>query len=101
MAYTVIYEDIIFIEGDNEKAEKRGRIKANLTGIGAQLKTLNDVKKNMALQAKIRQCNCILDFKYGQKSSWFSIDDVKFYGSGIVAKLDDEEYKRLVEKLNK
>lgn len=95
MAYTTIYKDIIFIEGDNDKAKKICKIKANLSGFGAQLKNLNNVKDNLCFQAKLHKCNCILDFKYGQKSSIFSMDDVKFYGSGVCAILDENEYERI------
>ena len=45
--------------------------------------------------------NCILDFKYGQKSSIFSIDDVKFYGSGVCAVLPQEEYEKIIESKKK
>lgn len=97
MAYTTIYKDYIFIEGNNFKAERKSKIKASLSGFGAQLKNLDDVKDNLIAQARVYNCNCILDFKYGQKSSIFSIDDVKFYGSGVCAILPQDEYKRIIE----
>lgn len=102
MAYTTVYKDCIFVEGDNPKAERKSKIKSNLAGIGAQLKNLDNVKESLASQAKFQNCNCILDFKYGQKSSIFSIDDVKFYGSGVCAVLPQEEYERILKsKSNK
>lgn len=101
MAYTSIYKDIVFIEGDNPKAINRHKIKTNLTGIGAQFKNLNNVKDQLVMQAKFKKCNCVLDFKYGQKTSWLSIDDVKFYGIGTCAELPLEEYKLLIEKCSK
>ena len=101
MAYTTVYKDFIFIEGDNPKAERKIKIKANLTGIGAQLKNINNVKDNLIFQAKLHKCNCILDFKYGQKTAWFAFDDVKFYGSGVCAVLPEDEYQRILESKKK
>ena len=101
MAYTTVYKDYIFIEGDNPKAQRKLKVKANLTGFGAQLKNLNNVKDNLISHARLHNCNCILDFKYGQKSSIFSIDDVKFYGSGVCAVLPQEEYEKIIESKKK
>lgn len=101
MAYTTVYKDYVFIEGDNPNAQRKLKVKANLTGFGAQLKNLNNVKDNLIAQARLHKCNCILDFKYGQKSSIFSIDDVKFYGSGVCAVLPQEEYKKIIESKKK
>lgn len=98
MAYTTVYKDIIFIEGDHPNAIRKSKLKTNLSGFGAQLKNLNNVKDNMCFQAKLHKCNCILDFKYGQKSSIFSIDDVKFYGSGVCAILPENIYEKIIEK---
>lgn len=101
MAYTTVYKDFIFVEGDNPKAERKVNIKTNLSGFGAQLKNLNNVKDNLISQAQLHNCNCIVDFKYGQKTSLFSIDDVKFYGSGVCAVLPQEEYERILQKKSK
>jgi hypothetical protein len=98
MAYTSIYKDIIFVEGDNAKAERKQPIKTDLMGIGAQFKNLNHVKEALYNQATTFNCNCILDFKYGQKSSWLSIDDVKYYGSGVCSVLPKDEYDRIIEQ---
>ena len=97
MAYTTVYKDFVFVEGDNPKAQRKIEIKANLIGFGAQLKNLNDVKDALISQAELHKCNCILDFKYGQKASLLSIDDVKFYGSGVCAVLPKAEYDKIVE----
>lgn len=101
MAYTTVYKDFVFVEGDNPKAARKAKIKADLGGIGAQLKSLNDVKDSLITSAKLHGCNCILDFKYGQKTSLFAIDDVKFYGSGVCAKLPEDEYKRILKEKSK
>ena len=71
MAYTTLYNDIVFIEGNNEDANIVGNINSDLSfKIGAQLKNLNDVKQDMSIKAKALGANCILDFTYGQKSRW-------------------------------
>lgn len=101
MAFTTVYKDFIFIEGDNSNAQRKATIKTNLSGFGAQLKNLNNVKDNLILQAKMHKCNCILDFKYGQKTSLFSFDDVKFYGSGVCAVLPQKEYEKIVKEKSK
>lgn len=101
MAYTTVYKDFVFVEGDNSKAVRKTKIKANLSGFGAQLKNLNNVKDSLIFTAKLHECNCILDFKYGQKTSFFSIDDVKFYGSGICAVLPKNEYNKIIKEKKK
>ncbi len=98
MAYTSVYKGFIFIEGNNPKAERKLKIKADLSGIGAQMKTLNNVKDSLIFSAKMHGCNCILDFKYGQKTAWFSFDDVKYYGSGVCAVLPKDEYDRIIKE---
>lgn len=43
--------------------------------------------------------NCVLDFKYGQKSRWLAIDDVAFYGNGKAGILPASVYEELVKKV--
>jgi hypothetical protein len=54
-----------------------------------QLKSLNDVKKKMAKEIRKSGGNALVNFKYGQKSSfWSSIgswDDMSWQGSGDIA----------------
>ena len=64
---------------------------------GAQLKNLNDVKSDMALKAIQANCNCISNFKYGQKSRWLAIDDVAFFGDGVMGNVSSDEYDRILE----
>lgn len=91
MAYTTFYNDIYFIEGDHPQANKVRKIKSDLSfKIGAQLKNINDVKADLAQQAKALGCNAIIQFKYGQKSRFLAIDDVAFYGEGIGAILSQD-----------
>ena len=100
MAYTTLYDDIVFIEGSNQDATILGDVKCDLSfKIGAQLKNLNDVKRDMASKAKVLGGNCILNFTYGQKSRWLAIDDVAFYGNGKVAILPENIYQELLNKV--
>jgi hypothetical protein len=59
-----------------------------------QLKSLTDVKLAMAKQVVQLGGNCLVNFKYGQKVGGFwsqllSLDDVMWYGSGVVGTLDE------------
>jgi hypothetical protein len=100
MAYTTLYNDIIFIEGNNNNATIVGNVSSDLSfKFGAQLKNLNDVKSDMAAKAKSLGANCILSFTYGQKSRWLAIDDVAFYGNGKAAILPPDTYNELRSKI--
>lgn len=92
MAYVTIFDGIIFIEGDHPRAEKKSRVNVEIGGIGAQLKSLDNLKKHIASNAKLRNCNCIVQFTYGQKSRFFAFDDVAYYGNGYYAVLSPEDY---------
>lgn len=99
MTFITLYEDIIFIEGDYPCAELFGKIKVDLGNkFGAQLKSLRDVKKGLANQAKFKKCNAVINFTYGQKSRWLAIDDVSFWGKGEAAKLPQDIYEKLKEE---
>lgn len=100
MGYTTIYNNIIFIEGDEPAAKKTAFIKCDLSfKIGAQLKSLNDVKANLALKAAKLNCNAITNFEYGQKSRWLAIDDVGFWGNGFASVLPEQTVTDLLQKI--
>lgn len=102
MAYTTLYNGVVFIEGNNDNAKIIGSVSSDLSfKIGAQLKNLNDVKSDMANKAKVLGANCIVNFTYGQKSRWLAIDDVAFYGNGKAAILLENIYEELVNKVKK
>lgn len=95
MAFTTIFDEIVFIEGNFPGATRGEAIKADFTrGIGGQLKSLNDIKRNLAKKAKNSGFNAIIDFKYGQKSRFFSFDNVGFWGEGTLANIPQSEYDR-------
>jgi hypothetical protein len=101
MAYTTVYKGIIFIEGDHPSATRGFCIECDLSfKIGAQLKSLRDVKDKLVEQVKNYGYNTLLDFTYGQKSRWLAIDDVAFWGKGCLANIPPEEYTKMVEALS-
>lgn len=90
------FDGITFVEGLPADYEHVLPISIELGGIiqQAQLKSLADVKRAMAAQARAAGGNAIVDFKYGQKSvSWlrslWQMDDVNWYGTGIIAVIPD------------
>lgn len=99
MAYKSVYEGIIFIEGKEPDVQIKGNVTYKYGSFGSQLKSLNDVKKSLASQAKFKSCNCIVEFEYGQKSSWFSIDDMKWYGSGKCGIMPKEKYDEILNNI--
>ncbi|MCL2331645.1 MAG: hypothetical protein FWC61_03825 [Proteobacteria bacterium] len=69
------------------------RVACDLHGINAQLKTLRDVKLELARQAKALGCVAVIDFKYGQRDHawwqfWGSLfnDNMSWYGEGMACK---------------
>ncbi len=99
MAYANKYRGIVFVEGRIPNAKILStRVDVDLSfKIGAQLKNLYDVKDRMVECAKKHGANAVLDFEYGQKSRLFAIDDIAFWGKGILAILPKEEYDKINE----
>jgi len=96
MAYTVIYDDIVFVEGDLPNSIRGSSVECDLSfKFGAQLKSLRDVKNDLVKKAKASGYNAILDFTYGQKSRWLAIDDVAFWGKGCMANIPQEIYNEI------
>lgn len=109
MAYTFIYKDIIFIEGNDTSAKILGSIEYKKTfTFNSQSKTIDCVKDQLVEKTIELGGNAILNFTYGQKSSgWFKAslfaldDDIKWYGNGVAAILPEERKKEIFEKFNK
>ena len=99
MAYVTAFKGILFIEGEHPRAEKIQYAEINLSGIGAQLKNLNDLKEAMANVAVQHGCNCIVNFAYGQKAKLMAIDDVSYVGSGYYARLSPQDYGCIISQL--
>ena len=94
MAFTCIHGGIVISEGKLEKSRMIGCVEVDLSfRIGAQLKSLSDVKTELVRQALSLGANAIEDFTYGQKHRWFAIDDVAFWGKGMAVVVSDEFVK--------
>lgn len=99
MAYTSFYKGIAFVEGDIPNARVIGEnVSAKLGGFGSHLKTLNDVKDVLANQCISFGANAVINFKYGQKTKLWAIDDMIFYGTGDLADLDEQTLQELRQK---
>lgn len=99
MAFVTAFQGVVFIEGDHPRAQKRYNAETRVSGFGAQLKNLNDLKRVMADNARNCGCNCVVNFTYGQKSALIAIDDVAYVGNGFYAVLSDEDYYSIVSQL--
>lgn len=103
MYYSVL-DGILFIEGPHPQARPIRDISVKIHGFAgqAQLKTLDHVKKQMLPKIAKLGGNCLIDFKYGQKSTFWtalvSLDDVSWYSSGTVAWLPPEVTQALIMK---
>lgn len=88
---------IYFVEGSIPGAQHIGPISTELNDFFGenQLKSLDDLKDRMAIFIKSSGGNAVLNFKYGQRStfwkSFFGMDDVFWYGSGDIAKINGED----------
>lgn len=95
--YPTIYNNIIFIEAPVAEGKAVSAVSVDLSfRFGAQLKCLNDVKIELAKQAIGLGCNCVSEFKYGQKSRWLAIDDVAHFGNGMAIRLSPDSYEEIV-----
>ena len=95
--YPTVFNGVIFIECPVSEGTALTAIGADLSfKIGAQLKNLNDVKKDLAAKVLAAGGNCISEFKYGQKSRFLAIDDVAYFGNGIAVALPIEAYQNII-----
>lgn len=94
--YPTIFDQIIFIECGMPQMQPVSPVAVDLSfKIGAQLKTLNDVKRGLAQHAQQLGCNCVAEFQYGQKSRWLAIDDVAYFGKGMAGRLSQADYAQI------
>lgn len=99
--YVSEFDGVLFVEGSVPGTKVIDHLNVKLNGAfsQAQLKTLDDVKR--ALVKKLRELggNAILNFKYGQRSSFWvtlvGIDDVGWYGSGEAVLLSKDALENL------
>lgn len=98
MALVTVHQGVIFIEGDHPRAFKKSSAETRVGGFGAQLRTLDDLKTQMAAAARYNGCNCVVNFTYGQQTKLIAIDDVAFVGNGWNAILSPEDYNSIVSQ---
>lgn len=97
-------DGVVFIEEHPPGSHIVCRAECRIHGLfsQAQLKNLNDVKRKLAREVKNKGGNCLINFKYGQKSSFWttliSVDNVNWYGEGDIAKIHDAELEKLRQK---
>nr|MBO4518051.1 hypothetical protein [Clostridia bacterium] len=92
MFYPLKYKDIIIAEGNPDKEYTvLGEVDCTLGGFYSQMKSLNDVKETLYQQAKLLNANAIINFTYGQKKKFFSLEGVVFYGKGVAVKFRNIE----------
>ena len=97
MMYWSNHNGVYFVEGMPAEAKRSGPISTELNDFFSQnhLKSLDDLKDRMAQQAKASNCNAVVEFKYGQRSSFmksiFGMDNVLWFGSGTLAVIDPEK----------
>lgn len=99
MAYTTVYQGIVFVEGTHNSAQLGKNIETDLSFcINEQLKSLRNVKNNLCEQAKHYGYNAIVNFTYGQRFSYWSFDSVVFWGKGTLANIPVDEYSEICSR---
>ena len=90
MIYCSEYGGILFVEGPVAEATilRSISVKVNVLSQG---RSIISVKESLAAEALRARANCVLNFEYGQKASWFlSGDKVAWYGRGDAATISSE-----------
>ena len=91
------FEGVFFVEGTFPNAKVICCVDHKIHGLfsQAQLKNLSDVKRKLSRMVKERGGNALLNFKYGQKSSFWTtlvgVDNVNWYGEGDVAVISTDD----------
>lgn len=87
------FEGITYVEGMPSEVQIIQPVSVELNHMFQQnqLKSLDDVKREMNKLAREAGGNCIVEFKYGQKSSFwksmFGMDDILWFGSGFIGRI--------------
>ena len=109
MAFTSMFENILFVEGSCEFLNFKGNVEYKKDSFfNQQFRNLDDVKHQLAEKAKQLGANAIINFRYGQKTVSFfksillgTDDNVNWYASGEAVVLTQEKFYELVEKCEK
>ena len=96
--YVRTFQDVLFIEGsvDGVKVVEHISVTVSLFSGG---KSVRGVKEELANHAKLVKCDAVMNFKYGQRHSWFSGDRVSWYGSGDLIQLPELKRTELMKGL--
>jgi hypothetical protein len=92
--YWAEYKGVYFVEGDVAGSRALAPIDTKHDGAWSQsqLKSLDTLKDAMATRVKQAGCNAVINFRYGQKNTFWrsllSIDDVWWHASGTIAQID-------------
>lgn len=98
--YFAEFKGVYFIEGAPREAVVLESISSDLNGFLSQnqLRSLDDMKEKMRDYVIQKGGNCVIEFKYGQRSTfWKSLwgmDNVLWYGTGMIAKIDPLELQK-------
>lgn len=90
--YWAEYKGILFIEGPVPTARSLRAIDTKYDGFGSQLKSLDTIKDQMVARVVAAGGNAVIDFRYGQKSTFWrsliSVDEVFWWAAGTIARVD-------------
>jgi Ni,Fe-hydrogenase III component G len=95
--YSAEYKGIYFVEGMPNSTRVIQDISTEINQFfsQSQLKTLDDVKEQMINVVENQGGNAVVDFRYGQKSSFWksliAVDDVRWFASGKIAIINPDE----------
>ena len=98
------FEGVFFVEETvpNAKFVHHAVVKLHGLFTQAQLKNLNDVKHRLSAMVKAKGANAIINFKYGQKSSFWTtlvgVDNVNWYGEGDIVVLSESDIARIKQR---
>ena len=87
------YKGVYFVEGMPQGATIIKKIDTKIDGFftQSQLKSLDTIKDKMITAVMDAGGNAVVDFRYGQRtsfwSSFLSLDDVRWFASGLIAKI--------------
>ena len=98
-------DDVVFVEETVPSAQIISHAQYKLhDGLfsQSQLKNLNDVKRKLAALVKKAGGNCLINFRYGQKSTFwstlFGTDKINWFGEGDIARISQENLTDLLQE---
>jgi hypothetical protein len=95
--YYDLHNGVYFVEGIPRSSQVIMPISTEINEFFCQthLKNLDHIKDKMAKEARLRGGNAIIQFTYGQRSTFwkslFRLDNIQWYASGKIAVIDVDE----------